>query len=52
MESWKHLAYNLVHTVTHSVPGIGDVANAVPGHSAELDHYEHQSQHVLLPPEG
>ena len=44
--------YDLVHTLAHGVPGVGDVGDAVPGHGAELDHHEHQRQHVLLPPEG
>ena len=44
--------YDLVHAFAHGVPGVGDVGDAVPGHGAELDHHEHQRQHVLLPPEG
>ena len=44
--------YDLVHTLAHGVPGVGDVGDAVPGHGAELDHHEHQRQHVLPPPEG
>ena len=41
-----------VNAGADGVPGIGYVGDAVPGHGAELNHYKHQRQHVLLPPEG
>ena len=43
---------DFVYALADGVPGVRDVTDAVPRHGAELNHHEHQRQHVLLPPEG